>query len=135
MLVGEIVGTLEQTPPAAFENGLVTVPFGGVEFLTAHGVHGLVHVRHDVEAVEDVDGLRGLLGEDFEIGLLHVAADELKSLAPLLAKPAEEAQQRLDLAVETDPQEASSSVVDLLDQGEVAMSALAGHLSVLPSSI
>jgi len=46
-------------------------------FAGAHLVQGGIHLGYDVEAVEDVQGLRAFLADDVQVGLPHVRADEL----------------------------------------------------------
>jgi hypothetical protein len=78
-------------------------------------------MRHDVETVEDMDRLSGLLGDDLEVGLLHVRAHKAQGRTALAAKPPEEAQQGLDPALLADPQQSLAIRIDLIHQGQVAM--------------
>lgn len=61
-------------------------------------IDGLVQMRDDVKPIQDVDRLRGLLGCDLEVGLPHIAADELQVGGTFLAEPADEMQQHIGLA-------------------------------------
>ncbi len=45
-------------------------------FSGADLIESLVHLRDDMEAVEDVQSLGALLANDLQIGLPHVGADE-----------------------------------------------------------
>lgn len=49
-------------------------------------VDGLAEVSHDVEAVDDVQGLTGRLGNDPQVRLPEITADEAKPGGALLAK-------------------------------------------------
>ena len=51
-------------------------------FGPAHLVHRLVQMLHDVEAVQDVQGVARLLAHHLQIGLPHVAADEAQTARP-----------------------------------------------------
>lgn len=77
-----------------------------------------------MEAIENMDGLTGFFGDDFEIRLPHVAADELEFSGSNLSQPVEESQCRFDFAVLSDPQQSTASLVDLIDECEVLMSSL-----------
>ena len=88
------------------------------------GVDCRVHVERDVEPVEHVEGVVSLLGDDLEVRLPHVAADEPQRLRPLPAEPPEEPQERLDAPRLADPQEPRVRGVDLVDQGEIPMPVL-----------
>jgi hypothetical protein len=57
-----------------------------------HGVDRVIHVERDVKSVEHVPGVAGLLGDDIEVRLPHVATDEPQGLRPHRAEPAEEFQ-------------------------------------------
>jgi hypothetical protein len=52
----------------------------------------------------------------------------VQELAALGAKPSEEPQQRLDLAILANPEQAFAVAIDLVNQGQVAVAALPGDL-------
>ena len=85
-------------------------------------------MHHDVKAVQHVHGLASFLGDHFQVRLPHVRAHVLQRRAALSAKPAEKAQQRLDLALVADPQQTLAVRVDLLHQRQVLMPSLPGNL-------
>ena len=66
LVVREVLRSLEQTPAGLRERWLVAVPAQLSDFLPPHLVDRHVHVPHDVEAVEDVQGLRNLLRDHVE---------------------------------------------------------------------
>lgn len=93
----------------------------------AHGVDRLGQVGHDVEAVEHVHGVAGTLGDHREVGPPHVGADEAQGGAAGGAEPVEEPVERRGPAFPADPQQSPAMVVDLVDEGQVALPATAGE--------
>jgi hypothetical protein len=128
LFFAEVLRALEQQPAAVLEHRLIAASLERFDLGGAYLVDGLAHMGHDVEAVKHMPGLPGLLGNNPQVRLPHVRADELQSRAALGSEPAEEAQQGLDLALLADPQQALAVGVDLVDQRQVAMSALPLHL-------
>ena len=124
MLFGQVLGALEQQPTGFFEHGLVALGLEGLHLLGADFIDRFAQVRHDVEAVEDMDSVGGFFGDHLEIGLPHVAADERKSGATLCSEPAKEAQEGFDLAVFAHPEQAFAVFVNLVDHGQVLVAAL-----------
>jgi hypothetical protein len=84
-------------------------------------VQGLVHLSHDMEAVEDVQRLRTFLANHVQVGLPHIRADELDLRRQLLSDDGEEALEALDGTFLADPKQAGKALVDLVDQGQVFM--------------
>jgi hypothetical protein len=66
----------------------------------------------------NVERLPGLFGDDRQVWLPHIAADEREGRGPLGAEPAEEAEQGLGAPVLPDPQQALARRVDLIDERE-----------------
>ena len=75
-----------------------------------------------------MNGLPRLLGDDLEIGLPHVTADEPQRRATLRAQPVEERQQRLYRTLLPHPQKPLAVGVDLIDHGQVSMTPSTGCL-------
>ena len=94
------------------------------DFGAADLIDRIAHVLSDVKPVQDVEGMPGLLGDDFEIRLPHVAADESERGGPLPSEPAEEPDQGLGTSVLADPQQALARRVDLVDEREELAPAL-----------
>src|SRR3990172_2308753 len=113
-----ILRPLEEGPACALQDLAQSLRLQLLGLLPADLVDLLVHVGHDVKAVQDVDRLLGLLGDDLEVGLPHVAADEAQGDGSLAAELAEETQHRLHRAVAPNPQETAGPLVDLVDHGE-----------------
>src|SRR5215212_1100372 len=122
--IAQVLGAFEQEPTSARQDGLIAVLLQLLGLLGANLVDGLAEMHHDVEAIEHVQRLTRLLGNDFEVGLPQVATDELQRLAPWLAEPAEEAQQGPGLALLANPQQPSTRRINLVDEGQVAMAGL-----------
>ena len=56
LLLSEILGTFEQQPARALEHRLVALGHKRSRLLSPHLVERFVHLGHDVEAVEYVNG-------------------------------------------------------------------------------
>jgi len=76
-----------------------------------------------VEAVEDVEGVGAVLGDQVEVGLPHVGADELDLPGQLAADQREELLEALEGAILADPEQADHAGLDLVDQRQVLMAA------------
>src|SRR5450756_1532138 len=87
---GAMVASFEQQPAGLGEERLSPLAAEVVDLGPAYRLNGLTHVHRDVEAVEDVQRVAGLLGHDLEVRLPHVAAHEAERLRALVAEPAEE---------------------------------------------
>ncbi len=74
-----------------------------------------------MKAVENVDSLRGLLGDHPQVGPPHVAADELDRRTSLPAHHPEETEQGLGCAIPPDPEQTPAGRIDLIHHGQVAM--------------
>ena len=85
--------------------------FKGKVFCLLSRICGWIQVQVDREsqvAVEDVKRLARLLGDHPQIGLPHVAADELQGLPRSLPNQAKKAQQRLLLPTQSNLLQCSS---------------------------
>jgi hypothetical protein len=102
----------------------VAVGAQGPRLLGPDLVDGLVHVSHDVEAVQDVQREAGLLGHHPQIRPPHVAAHEAQGLGARGPEPPEKPEQGLDRPLATDPQQAPVAGVDLVHQGQIVMPSL-----------
>src|SRR6266545_344171 len=119
--IAQVLGTFEQEPAGSRQDWLIAVRLQLLGLLGANLVDCLAEVHHDVEAIEHVQRLARLLGDDLEVGLPQIATHELQCLASWLAEPTKEAQQGLDLALLTDPQQPAACRINLVDEGQVAM--------------
>ncbi len=64
LLVREVVRPLEQQPARTGQDRRAALGLERPGFLGADFIDGLVHMDHDVEAIQDVQGVAGLLGHD-----------------------------------------------------------------------
>ena len=71
----KVLRPLEETPTRVFERQ-EALAAEILALFTADFVHGLVQALHDVEAVQDMDGLRCPAGNDLDACLPHVTRDE-----------------------------------------------------------
>ncbi len=88
-------------------------------FSGADLVESLVHFRHDVETVEDVERLGALLADDLQIGLPHVGADEDDLRGHFVADDGEESLKGFDRSFPSDPEQARDAEIDLINQRQV----------------
>src|SRR4030095_11855433 len=126
--VGEVLWVLQQAPAGVGEHGIVAFGLEASDFAGADFVHGLVQACDEMEAIEYVQRMAGLLGDDLEISLPHVRADEAQLSRALASQPAEEAQECLGLAMLADPQQAPGSRIELVDDGQELIALLPGDL-------
>ena len=101
----EVLRSLQDTPAGVFQDGLVAVRLETSGLVCSDLVDRLVHPRHDVEPIQDVDGSAGLQGDDIQVRLPHVTADELQGPASSLAEVVEKAFKAFLCALEPDPEQ------------------------------
>lgn len=125
---GEILGTLQKAIARLAQHRIVSFGVEPLGFLAACLVDGFVEFFHNVEPVENVErgGEHSL--DDFQIGLPHVGADDGDGGTALGAKLLEPAGQGTFLAVLDDADEASRTIVDLVDEGHVVVAKGVGDL-------
>jgi len=121
LLVGEVFGALREAVLGVLEHALVAVGLEPPGLGRADLAERLVEVGDNVEAVQEVKGMRQLLGDHLEVGLPHVRADVADARGAVRAEHAEEAQQGLDGAPGGDVKPAAPTLVDLVDQGGVVV--------------
>lgn len=119
LLLGEILRALQQQPTTAFENIFLPVGFELLDLVAPDLIDRLAESPHDMEAIEDIQRLRGLLGDALEIRGPHIAAHELDLGAALFAELLEKAQQRFRPTLGAAPQKPSYPGVELVDQGQI----------------
>ena len=121
LLAGEVNGLLEPDPCGAYEDvfalGSKLGHLGASDF-----VDGLPQLGHEMKAIEDVDGVGCMHGDEVEIRPPHVAAEELHAGTALDPEPGEEGLERFFGAPASDPQQTPTPCVDLIHQGDVAVS-------------
>jgi hypothetical protein len=125
---GQILRSFEQAPTGMGEDGSQPLRPQFSCLLRPNFVDGLVHMHGDVKAVQDMDSLAGLPGDDPEVGFPHIATDEEQLSRPFLAKGPEKAQQGFNGSVFPYPQQALALGVDLVDDREVLVTSLPENL-------
>ncbi len=98
------------------EHLLVAVLFHPPGLARADLIDRLVHLGHDVVAVQDVHCVARPLGDHFQVSLPHVAANVLQRRQYVFAQEIEEPVERLLRPLPAHPQQASHAGVDLVDQ-------------------
>jgi len=84
-----IVRPFQEQPARLGQERLSSLLSEGVDFGPAHLVNRIAHVLGDMKAVQDVERVPRLLGDDLQIRLPHVAADERERRGALGTEPAE----------------------------------------------
>ncbi len=73
----EVLGPLEQQSAFAFKNILLAIGLELFDLIKLNLVNCLVELPHDVETIENVQGLWSSSRNDLEVRRPHVAADEM----------------------------------------------------------
>jgi len=129
LLPGKILRALEQKPTGLRQYRLIAGSLQFSRFLSPHFVNHFAQMRHDVEPVQNMDGLPCFLRYHFQVGLPHVTANIGQFFRPLFSKPAEESQQGLDLPFLANPEQPPAVRINLIDQcsGTYGQSATGSH--------
>ena len=115
----------EQFPTHAFEAVGLGPAVQSAVLGPAHFVDRLVEMRGNVEAIQDVQGVRDLGGEDAQVGLPHVAADEAQTADDLGAQRGQAPAQGGLRAALPHPKQAAAVGVDLVDDRQEVLGAQA----------
>ena len=83
---------------------------------------------HDMETIQNMQGLPGDLGDHAKVRLPHVAADEPEPCGALLAELLEELPKGLMGALSADPQQSPATGIELVDEGQIFMPFFPGDL-------
>ena len=97
-------------------------------FLTPDLVDGLAELLHDMEPVENVQCLRGVLLDHIQVRPPHVAAHESKFGRAFFSEHLKELEQSLDLSLWPAPEKAPTAGIQLIDHGKVLVSSQYGNL-------
>ena len=126
--VGEVFPPTEEDPLRLGQDRFFPFALQGADLIGPDLVDCLSHVTHNVEPIENMYGLGGLLGNDCQVGLPHIGGDELETRAFFRSQPVEEAAESLHRPVLADPQKAFAVLVDLVHQRDVGMAFFEGDL-------
>ncbi len=121
LVVGEVLGPLEQARAATGEGGLVSVPAQLGDLMPPQLVDCHVYVPHN-EAVEHAQGLGNLLHDPVGVRLPHVAAHETDTGPDVVGEYLQELPQTLLGALTRHPEQ-SLDAGDLVDLREIGMAA------------
>jgi len=108
----------EQFPAHALELGGLRATLQAATFGAAHLIEGVIEVRGDVEAIQDVQRLAQVGGDHAQIGFPHVTADKAHPLEDLRSERGQPTTQRGLGSSRTDPEQPAAVGVDLIDDGE-----------------
>ena len=120
-LFTQIFRALQEQPPGLRRDRLIALGRERPRFLRAPFVDCLVQMGHDVEPIQDMEGLAGLFRNHAQVRLPRVTPDRVQPVAPLGADPAEEPQERPDGSLFSHPQQPRARGVTLVHQGQVLM--------------
>ena len=126
LVVGEVGGALEEAITRSGEDRLAAFGLEPPGFLAAYFIDGFAEFFDDMEAVEDVEGGGQHAGDDVEIGLPHVGADDLDPGAAGGSEFVEEAFKCCSLAVDDNSEQTLGAAIDLIDESHVLMALAVG---------
>ena len=95
--------------------------FHAARLVSADIIESLIHLCHDVEPVEDMEGIGALLADNLQIGLPHVGTDEDDLGGHLIADGGEKSVKGFDRSFFSHPKQARDIEIDLVNQGEIFM--------------
>jgi hypothetical protein len=119
LVIAEILTAFEQQPTRLLQDGLAPFAVQAASLRGADLVERLVHLRHDVEAVEDMERFRAPFADDLKIWLPHVGADECDLGDDFVAHGGEESLKGLDGSPFAHPEQTGDAEIDLLHQGQI----------------
>jgi hypothetical protein len=115
----QILFAFEQEPARLLQNRRKAFTGQAAGLPSANFVQSLVHLRHDMEAVEDVKSVGALLADHFQIRLPYIGADEDDLGSDFVADHLEEALKGFDRSLFADPEQPDNAEVDLVDQRQI----------------
>jgi hypothetical protein len=126
--LGEVLHSLEQAPAGVLEGDVLALATELRCLTTAGFIDSLIEIGDDVKLIQNVERSLGTATNHIQEALPHVAADESERSGTLFSKPCEEAFQRLLGMTFTNPQQATTAGIDLVDQGEELVPLFVGDL-------
>lgn len=115
----QILFAFEQQPARLLQQRHESFARHAARFSGADFIESLVHFGDDMEAVEDMKGLRALFADDLQIGLPHIGTDEGNLGSDLIADDGEESAERFNGSFPANPEEARKAEIDLIDQRQI----------------
>jgi hypothetical protein len=124
LLGRQIRSPLQERPPRILQYRLVTILFQAAGLPGPYLIHGLAEVSHNVEAVQDVNRFARPTANDAQVRSPHIAANVLESPEDLLSQHVKEPLERVLRPGGGDPQEATTTLIDLVHQRQVPVASL-----------
>jgi hypothetical protein len=121
LLAGQVARTLEEDPFGLGEDGLFASGKEAMKFQAPNLIHRFVEVRHDVEAVQNVERIWCVGGNGVEVRFPPITANKSEFVASLFAKPDKEAIDRFFRSLFADPDQATAIGINLVNQGQIFM--------------
>lgn len=121
LFAGQVARTLEENPFGLGEDGLSASGKEAMKFHAPNLIDRFVEVRHDVEAVQHVERIWCVGSDGVEVRLPHITADKPECVAALRAEPSEKAVNRFFRSLLPDPNQASATGINLVNQGQIFM--------------
>lgn len=128
LLLGKVLRPFQKQPAPLFKDVFLLGCLELSGFTSSDLVNRLVKLPHDMEAVEDVQSVGSLLGNDLEVRRPHITTDELELCASLLTELPEEAKQRFHPALWPAPQKSPGAGIELVNHGQVLLAFEDGNL-------
>src|SRR3974390_2787398 len=115
----------QEFPPHLLELGRHRLAVQSGALSSTHLVHRLVQMLNDVKAIQDVQGLAGLLRHHLEIGLPHVTADVTQTAHQRRAQHLQPGPQGGLGSPTSHPQEPPAMAINLIDDRQETVGSLA----------
>ena len=103
----------QQQPAGLLQHGGEAIESHAARFAGADLIQRLIHFGHDVEAIEDMQGLGASFPDDLQIRLPHVRTDEGDLGGDFFADDGEEALKGFGRPFLTHPEQAGDAQIDL----------------------
>jgi hypothetical protein len=116
-----VLPAFEKTPACVLEHRLIAFARHLPSLLGADIVDRLIQLGHDVKKIENLKRLVSLFLNDVQVRLPHVAGYESESFGARFSEHLEELSDRRLRTVPTNPKEPTTSLIDLLDDGQILM--------------
>lgn len=119
LIAGEVLRSLEKEPSSLGEHGMPARCAKRPDLLPTSLVDGLAHEVHHVKAVEHVKDKRAAFANDLTKGSPHITRDKGEPFGSFGTEHVEEGPEAAGLAIASNVQETTASMIDLVDEGKV----------------
>ena len=124
LLGTQVLRAFQEQPLRLRQDRLIAFGLERPRFLRPHFVDGFVQMGHDVEPIQDMNGMAGLFRNHLQVRSPHIATNIVQRVAAVPTEPPEEPQERSDCAFLPDPPQSFARGINLIDQRQVLMPAL-----------